>query len=290
MSDEPILPPHALIDRSVKALIRRVPGAFFRLAGVDIDPGAVRFEDVALNLPEFRADHVLVVGAEDNSSRWAIHLEYQLEPDTSVMPGWLLKQAALTIRLGAPVPLVVVYLTRGSYSTFPDTYSIEAGGIRNVFLFHTIRLWEHAARIRSGDLTELAPLLVLCEDKPTERTLREERRLILGLDVAADVRAELLAVALTVGLRYFGRDLLLRLFREELDMLKGANIIEEWMVEREALGEAKQARSMLLRLLRARFGDLPEAVVQRVETEDPEWCEETAERTLTAKSLDELSL
>jgi hypothetical protein len=32
----------------------------FRLAGLDVDPGAVRAEDVSIDLPEFRADQVLV--------------------------------------------------------------------------------------------------------------------------------------------------------------------------------------------------------------------------------------
>jgi hypothetical protein len=284
--ESPELIPPALIDRSVKAMIRSVPDAFCRLARVDADPHAIRFEDVALNLAEFRADHVLIIGTQEDPSCWAMHLEYQLEPDLSVMPGWLLKYAALTIRLGVRVILVAVYLTRGDYATFPDTFAVRAGGLDNAFSFHTIRLWEHADRIRSGELAELAPLLVLCEDKPSERTLRQERRLIMQADVAAPVRAELLAVALTVGLRHFGRDVLEKLFRKELDMLKGASIIEGWMEEREA----QCARSMLLRLLRERFGELPEDVVARVESEGREWCEAMIGPALSVDSLGELDV
>ena len=183
-------------------------------------------------------------------------------------------------------------------ATFPASYMVGAEGLTNEFRFHTIRLWEHADRIRSGELGELAPLLVLCEDVPTERTLREERELILGLPVESAVRTELLALALTVGTRYFSRDVLETLFREELEMLKGASIIDEWieqgvakgMAEGMARGRAVAARQMLLRLMRRRFGELPASAVTRVESETPEWCEEMAERVMEAKSLEELGL
>ena len=64
-----------------------------------------------------------------------------------------------------------------------------------------IRLWEHADRIRNGDLTELATLLVLCENSPTEETLREERDIILKLDVGPSENVDLLALAMNVGMR-----------------------------------------------------------------------------------------
>src|SRR5438876_6919586 len=113
--------PPALIDRSMKALIRRVPGAFFRLAGVDTGPRPIRSDDVSINLPEHRADQVLILGAEDDPTRWASHLEYQLQPDARVMQGWFFKNAALNSDLDIPVILTVIYLTRAGLTTFPDT-------------------------------------------------------------------------------------------------------------------------------------------------------------------------
>lgn len=107
--------PPGLIDRSVKALMRRVPPAFFRLAGADVDPGTIQIGDVSINLPEFRADQVFLVGEVSDPERWAAHLEYQLQPDPRVLRGWFLKNAALTAQWDLPVLLTVVYLTKGLY-------------------------------------------------------------------------------------------------------------------------------------------------------------------------------
>lgn len=290
--------PPSIIDRSIKALARRAPATFLQLAGVAVKPEEIRVTDVEVNLPEFRADQVFLVGAEDDPARWAAHLEYQLQPDARKLRGWFLKNAALTAQLDMDVLLVALYLSRGRRRTFPASYVARAGGLRNEFLFEKIHLWEHADRIRRGELPELAPLLVLCEDKPSEQTLRREREIIIGASVPDRLRSDLLAVAFTVGTRYFARDLVEVLFRQELMMLKGASWIEEWIAEGEERGEAKGRtegrtegiRRTLLLLLRERFGELAPTVVNRVENADPEWCEQTAIRLLNARSLAELGL
>jgi hypothetical protein len=275
-----------LIDRSLKALARRAAPTFCRLAGVLTDPSAIHWEDVTINLPEYRADQVLLIGEASDPERWGMHLEFQLEPSREVLPGWFYKNAALTRQLGLPVLLTAVYLTRGRYARFPAAYVVRRGNLENRFVFDRIRLWEHAERIRSGELQELAPLLVLCENNPTEATLREERELILRLPAAPQLRSDLLAVAVMVGTRYFSREVLLRLFREEMQMLKEASVIQDWLDEAEAGG----ARRLVLRLLRERFGELPPGVVRRVEEESAAWCEDLAVRIFAANSLRELGL
>jgi hypothetical protein len=47
--------PPNLIDRSLKVLIRRVAPAFFRLAGVSVDPATISPGDVSVNLCSFCA-------------------------------------------------------------------------------------------------------------------------------------------------------------------------------------------------------------------------------------------
>jgi hypothetical protein len=70
----------SFFDRSLKTLFRRVPPALFRLLGVQVDPAQVQAGDVSVNLAEFRADQVFVVGGTDDPERWALHIEYHLQP------------------------------------------------------------------------------------------------------------------------------------------------------------------------------------------------------------------
>jgi predicted transposase YdaD len=179
-------------------------------------------------------------------------------------------------------------------------------GLRNEYRFETIRLWEHAERIRSGELAELAPLLVLCEDQPTEETLRRERGLILELEVPEKVRNDLLVLAAMVGRRFFRRETLEALFLEDREMLKEIDFVQEWLAEsrregaEEGLerglergreeGRTEMARRLALDLLRERFGDLPAAVVARIQSADAEWCADLARRVARAGSLEELDL
>lgn len=288
------------IDRSLKALVRRVPTAFLRLAGVEVAPEDVRAEDVTINLPEFRADQVLILRRDGSRRREAVHFEFQLRPKAEVLPDWFFKNAALTRQLGLPVALLAIYLERSRYRTFPSAYRADAGRLSTGFTFDTLRLWEHKDRIRGGELAELAPLLVLCDNNPVEETLQEERRLILGLNVPRRTQSDLLAVAVTVGARFFAHEIVLQHFREELQMLKESSIVEQWVAEAEEAasvkalaqgrveGRVEQAREILLQLLRARFGDLPTSVVDRVNRESADWCREVTLRLLTAKSLEEL--
>jgi hypothetical protein len=282
-------PPNPL-DRALKVLIRRTLPSLLRLAGVTVDPSQIRPDDTAINLPEYRADNVFRIGAEEDPARWALHLEHQLQPDHRVLPDWYYKNAALNRQLERPVILMAVYFARGDRATFPAAYTLQGGSLTNRYEFETVRLWEHADRIRSGELPELAPLLVLCEDSPREATLRQERDMLLPLEVDRPIRSGLLAVAVMVGMRFFARGLVEPVFQEEMQMLKETSFIEEWLEERGDQSEAQAARRFLLQLLRERFGELPAAAVERVEQADAAACEEWGLRLLRATSLEELGL
>lgn len=298
-ADDAVMNGSALIDRSLKALARRVAPAFFRLAGIAVEPSTLHWEDVTVNLPELRADQVLLVEETGPAGRWGMHFEFQLEPDRRVLPDWFFKNAAFTRQLGIEVLLTVIYLTRGRRARFPTAYTVRRGGGRNRFEFETVRLWEHAERIRSGDLQELAPLLVLCENEPTGATLREERELIHRLAVPSEVRSDLLAIAVMVGTRYFGRELLLELFREEMQMLKEASFIQEWLTEAEAEAEARgeargrleAMRANLRLLLEERFGALPEALASQIAAiDDTEQLQRALRQVVHVQRPEELAL
>ena len=77
-----------------------------------------------------------------------------------------------------PVALLAIYLQKGDYITFHDRYEVEFGIIKTQFRFTTVKLWEHKSRVRSVELIELAPLLILFEETPTQQTVKEEIALI----------------------------------------------------------------------------------------------------------------
>ena len=90
----------AILDRCLKVLTRRAYPAMFRLFGAVVDPAQVRFEDVALNLPEHRADDLMVVESPHPEERWALLLRIRfgnLTPDTEARIAKLIAVQALDL-------------------------------------------------------------------------------------------------------------------------------------------------------------------------------------------------
>nr|MDQ2730659.1 hypothetical protein [Armatimonadota bacterium] len=219
----------SVFDRSVKVLFRNTPDAICRLLDMDVSPGDIRTDDVSVNVPELRADGLLVLGSPAHPPERGLYLEFQLDyPKRKTVEGWFAKVANLNYQRPYPVSLSVIYLTRGGRKRFPSSYTIH-GAVKNTFTFHVIRLWEYIDRIRHGDLKALAPLLVLCENHPTVETLWEEREIIRGLDVDERQRSELFALSIMVGRKYFTEDILQAVFGEEIPMIKELSFIEEWI-------------------------------------------------------------
>jgi hypothetical protein len=202
------------------------------------------------------------------------------------------------------VTLLVLYLQRGDRATFPDRYRVSLGGLETEFRFTAVRLWEHTVRIENGEFPELAPLLVLCQERPTEQTIQREIELIRGANFPANVQGDLFALAIRIAERNFPRAVLNRLFKEVEPMVKGSSFIADWieegvaqgvaqgmaqgMAQGEAQGETREARRLALHLLSRRFGALPEALVERIQAAEKEWCEQLLERAMGAETLAEL--
>ena len=130
-----------------------------------------------------------------------IYLEYQLEPDPSLLKSWFAKCGGLTRQMGLPVVLMVIYLHKGDRATFPDKYSVAAGDLKTEFSFTAVRLWEYSDRIRSGELAELAPLLILCDDIPSEQTVQLEVELLRNAGLPRETLVDLLGLALRIASR-----------------------------------------------------------------------------------------
>ena len=71
-------------------------------------------------------------------------------------------------------------------------------------------------------------------------------------------------------------------------MMKGYEYQSDFAKKYVAQGRQEGERNMLLRLLRARFGELPAAAVTRIEAADVAELEQWGERVFSAKALDEV--
>ena len=216
-------------DRSLKVIARNHADLFLRLALPNIPLTLVNQpENVELSLPVQPVDFVhrmLHQGQE-----WLLHIEFQLEHFADFPRRMCHTHGALTQQFKMPVLSFAVYLQRRK-APLPTEYLVEIDNVAiNRFSYPVIKLWEYTQQIRSGQLRELAPLLVMLEEAPNEETLQVERQLILA-EPDPDKRADLLAIAITLAARMFDREFLRRLFREELAQMQHATLVDEWLDE-----------------------------------------------------------
>ncbi|MDI6793955.1 MAG: hypothetical protein QME81_14000 [bacterium] len=217
------------LDRSLKVLARMAHKSFIKLIMPDTE--GVTFlgqKTPYLDIPEQRLDEIYHLAIADQEV--LVNLEFQTVPSYKVTRRTFVQNGLLTEAEELPVISVIIYLERGRYRHFPDCYQVRLGGLENRFSFQTIRLWEHQNRIEEGELLELAPLLVLIEDKPGEETLEKERELISQVEDRKE-RLDLLSLAVTVAHRRFNKEFLEQFFKEELVMLKESSIIQDWIDE-----------------------------------------------------------
>ena len=93
-----------------------------------------------------------------------------------------------------------------------------------------VKLWDYTKAIVSGELKELAPLLILSAREKDEKVLAKSRELILSSEDER-WRADALSLAVTVAGRYFPKEFLLKFFNQEVKMLREASIVQDWINE-----------------------------------------------------------
>jgi hypothetical protein len=105
-----------------------------------------------------------------------------------------------------------------------------------------------------------------------------------------DAKEELLGVSYLIGLEYLVRSALDVIFGGELEMLKKAGMIGEWMEESLQKGREEGLRIASQRVIVAPFGSVPEELRARIESADAAWCESLISSAMRVESLSELSL
>ena len=205
-----------IIDRSLKILAKQYPKVFIKLAMGSLEDLAFEtIENPEVNLPERRLDFVYGL---QNEQDYILHLDFQLRHETDIPERMHLYNALLTASTKKPVISKVIYLERREYRNLPQEYVVSYQGRReNVFTYQAIKLWDHTEEIISGELKELAPLLILSTREKDEKVLAKSRELILSSE-DEKWQADALSLAITVAGRYFPKEFLLKFFKEEFKM------------------------------------------------------------------------
>jgi hypothetical protein len=260
------------LDRAVKVVCTLSPNCF-----LDLFYGSGRkvvlkgVDDAQIPIPEHRADKVWRV--HDGIREGCITLEAIAVPDRRDFRSINLKNAALQVSLKVPVITVLVYLERGKYATFPNGYEDELGGLTNAHRFVRILLWEHEERIRSGELKELAPFMLLFYVAPDPSILVVENQLIESLPDPQQ-RAELKSIGAIIASRYFSEEIIKQYLKLEFYMIRETTVFKEWFdqsrAEGRAEGETSGKRLLLQKQLERKFGLLSQELKERMQKLDGE--------------------
>ena len=190
-----------------------------------------------------------------------------------------------------PVILVVFYFSEGGSKELVSKYAIEAGGLKNSFQFEAVNLNECKNQIYDGELREFAPFLPILEGGANERVLSEVKDLVLR-EPDPKKRANLLSIAMTIACRYMDKNVLKDYFKEEMEMLREASIVEEWLEEGVQKGihqgVLQNAREAVIEILEVHFDVVPTSIVKIIKgIDDPSILKVLHKKAATVNSLEE---
>jgi predicted transposase YdaD len=283
-------------DATMKGLVERFQGDYETM----LDLGEGPLSPLNVDLSTITAATDVALGHGEPLDR-IVDINFQSGPDELLDARVLLYNVLLHYRFRVPVHSVLVLLRpiadgphcggKLCYEGRPQKGKIE-------FTYEVIRLWEQPVqRFLEGGLGTL-PLATLCrlpEAVEEEQALESVVRTIaarLAREARPEDRATLLTAAyVLIGLRV-PRPVADRLFQGVQTMRESTTyqaIVEEGVVRGRAEGRAEGLRRVLFRLGSRRFGPVPEAVRQGIESiSDSDRLEELTERALAVTSWNEL--
>jgi predicted transposase YdaD len=224
------------IDHVFKTVLTRKPNIFLDLLfGRKRKTKLKEVADSQINIPELRADKALVV--EDKGEIHHLICEAMLQPRRKKLLNFALKAFGNQYLFKKPTVLVIVYLAKGKYASFPEGFENRIGGLLTQFQCATIKLWEHEARILSGELKEFAPFLPLFYKRPDRRLIKFQKKL-LAQTIDPELYADLTAATILIDIRAFGAEIVLAEFtKKELRMLKDTSFVQDWLTESRQKGK-----------------------------------------------------
>jgi predicted transposase YdaD len=272
------MPKH--FDAVLKHLVEAYPASWLAAAGLPA-AGDVEVVDADVSTVTAGADKVIRVNAV---APWLLHVELQAGPETELADRVHLYNTLLRWRHGCPVRSVIVLLRRQADSprlTGLLEHLDPVGDWERRFRYRVVRVWQLPAEaLLTGGLGSLplTPVSAVTEPELPEVLHRMKQR--LDREVQEPERRTLWAATyFLMGLRY-------------PPALAGQLLQEVQNMEESSTYQAvlsKEARRILLRMGRKRFGPPDEATTAAIQAiEDVNRLEELSERLLDVSSWQEL--
>jgi predicted transposase/invertase (TIGR01784 family) len=235
-----------MFDPTCKFLAENFPADFATwLLGKPI--ALTKLSPTELSLEPIRADSLILLSSVDI----IVHLEFQTEPD----PLMAFRMADYYLRIFRRFPnkriiQIVIYLTPTNSDLVHQTV-FETEVMRHQF--QVIRLWEQPTQ-PFLEATGLLPLAVLTQTPDRAQTLRQVAAKIETISekrVQSNIAA---SAGILAGLK-LERDFINQVLRK--DIMQQSVIYQEWIEEGHAKGRLDGERSLILRLLTCRVGEMP---------------------------------
>ncbi len=246
-------------DHAIKTVVTLKPNTVLDLAfGKQRTIKLKGVTDTQINIPELRADKVLLI--EDRGKIRYLICEAMLQPRRGKLLGFALKTFGNQYLLKKPSLLLIIYLEKGRYASFPDSFENRVGDLSTQFACSKILLWEHEARILSGELVEFTAFLPLFHKRRDPRTIKVQKKLLAQVS-DPKLREGLTAATILVDIKVFGMEIVEAEFtKKELNMLKKTGFVQGWLNDSEIKGRREGWQegklSVVEIILKQKFGAL----------------------------------
>ncbi len=298
-------------DQLFKTILERQLQAFLELffpeEAARLDFQTLRFIDkeVFANVPlgeVRRADVVAELQTRDGQPELVlVHIEVQATPESDFARRMFEYYAVLRLHYRLPIFPIVVYLRRGSSSRMEEYQESLFGQNLLTFRYHSLAL----ARLEAEEYVGTSPLGVALSAMMSREAIRNRVRLRLSMlerVVASELDEALKHLLVNVIETFFEltgeeaeeyrRIVSGKEYRavQEVELTWADKLMEKGREEGREEGVVEGSRRMLLRLLTAKFGELPQESKARIEALSAADLDSLLDRVLTAGTLNELGL
>jgi predicted transposase YdaD len=294
-----------LFKTILEALLRDFLELFFPEAAARFDFQTLRLVDkeVFANVPEGevrQADVVARLETRDGEPELVlVHVEVQSEPKSDFPRRMFEYYSVLRLHYGVPVFPIALYLRGGPPSPLAEYRESLFEEELLLFRYHSVAL----ARLSAEEYVDTSPLGAALAALMAASRNRARLRLSMLERVAGSALDEALKYLLVNVIETFfelsGEDaeeyrrLISRKEHravQEVELTWADRLMEKGRQEGREVGVLEGKRETLLKLLRAKFGDLPDELSNSVQSLSAGELESVLDRVLAATTLEELEL